>query len=164
MFERGGSVVRGRIFGIGHEERAFERGDRGFDAFQGAVIGGAKTGPGGRAQGGDNVNLVPDGIENHHERRAQHDGIGNPDRIWLWLGEALHLTDHVVAEIAEDAGRHGGEIIGRIDMRFGDQCAQGGQRRTGARREIPGIREGVAIDLRPPLKDPPDDVGIKANH
>ena len=145
-------------------QRAFECGDRGFDALQCPVIGGTKSSTGVRTQGCDDKDFVANRIENHHDSRAQHDRVGHADRIRLCLGKALHLADHVVAEIAEDARRHRRKFIGRVDPRLRDQLAKCRERRLGARREFVGIFERAAIDLGPPAMDAPDDIRIEANH
>ena len=165
MFERGGPRGQSRIDGIGlARQRAFEGGDHGFEAIQRAIMGGAKRAISVRAQRRDNENFVPDRIENHHHGRAQHQRVRHANRIWLCFGKALHLADHIVAEIAEDARRHRGEIVRGLNPRFGDEFAQSRERRPGARCKTAGIGKRAAIDLGFPARNAPENVGIEADH
>jgi hypothetical protein len=40
----------------------------------------------------------------------------------------LHQPDHVIAEIAEQPGRHRGQAVGHLDPAFGQERTQGIQR------------------------------------
>ena len=77
----------------------------------------------------DDGDLVPDRIEDDDDGRPDQDGIGKAERIGIRRGQLLHLAHHVVAEIAEYAGRHRRQAGRQVDPRFLDQAAQRRQRR-----------------------------------
>ena len=101
-------------------------------------------------------------IEGDHQRRANEDRVRNADRIGRRRRERiLHLPHHVVAEIAEDAGRHRRQRIRQRDAALGDQGAQRLQRRRGRRRERFRIMLRRAVDLRLRAVAAKDDVRLK---
>ena len=51
-------------------------------------------------------------------------GVREADRIRIGRRQFLHQPHHVVAEIAEQAGRHRRQLLGQRDAAFGDQRAQ----------------------------------------
>jgi hypothetical protein len=53
---------------------------------------------------------------------------GRPSGIGIGRRQPLHQADHVVADIAEQPGRHRRQILGDLDARFRDEAAQGRQR------------------------------------
>ena len=92
-----------------------------------------------RANRRDDGDFVANAVEDHHDRRADHHRFGHADRIGLGRRQALHMAHHVVAEIAEYAGRHRRQAGGNVDPRFGEQRAQRVERLAGAgRRKRPG--------------------------
>ena len=46
-------------------------------------------------------------------------------------GEAFHEADHVVAEVADEAAEHGGEVVGDVHAGFVDDGAEALERRGG---------------------------------
>ena len=95
----------------------------------------------------DDGDLVPDRVEDDDDGRADHDGVGEAERVRVDVGQRLHLAHHVVAEIAEDAGRHGRQLMGQMDVRFRDDATQRLERRLGHRLEAVAVGGGIAVDL-----------------
>ena len=111
-----------------------------------------------RAHRRDHRDGVLDRVEHDHDGRAQQHRVGDADRIGIGRRQFLHQPHHVVAEIAEDAGRHGRQRVGQLDPAFGDQRAQGRKRRLVAGREGAPRR---AVDLGAPADGAPDQVGLE---
>ena len=89
---------------------------------------------------------------------------GIADRIRIGLRQLLHLPHHVVAEIAEDAGRHRRQRLGQFDTAFGEEGAQRLERRLVAGRETGrAYAARVAIDLGAAVDRAPDHVGIESD-
>ncbi len=87
-------------------------------------------------------------VEHHDQRRADQHRVGNADRVGIGRGQLLHQPHHVVAEIAEHAGRHRRQVVGQRDAAFGDQRAQRLERRLRARRRnASGVGARRAVDL-----------------
>ncbi len=61
--------------------------------------------------------------------------------------ELLHLPHHVVAEIAEHAGRHRRQRVRQRDPAFADEGAHRFERRRGERRECLWIALGLPVYL-----------------
>ena len=79
------------------------------------------------------------------------------------VGQPLHQPDHLVAQIAVDAGRGGGQPFGNVGLAFGHEAAQHVERRLADRRE--GFARGdVAVDAGLAALDLEDDVRIEPDH
>ena len=112
----------------------------------------------------DHGDAVLHRVEHHDQRRADQDRVGNADRIGMAGGQLLHQPHHVVAEIAEHAGRHRRQAVGQRDAAFGDQRAQRLERRLAGRaRSRRAWRCALRlISARAPF-DAPDQVGLEAD-
>ena len=86
-------------------------------------------------------------VEHDDDGRAHQDRVGNADRIGIGRRQIFHQPHHVVAEIAEHAGRHRRQAVGQIDAAFGDQRAQRVERRIRAGRKGVGFGARAAIDF-----------------
>ncbi len=112
----------------------------------------------------DEGDLVAHGVEHHHRRRADEDRVRHAEDVGLGLRQAFHLPDHVVAEIAEHARRHGRGALRQMDARFLDQLAQRDQRLVRAGLERVGIGGGAPVDLGGVAAAAPDHVRLDADH
>src|SRR5208283_4738050 len=75
-----------------------------------------------------------------------------------------HLAHHVVAEIAEDAGRHGRQVRTPGNGGLSDELAQRLQRRLAARFEDLGGAQRVSIDRGARALDAENHVRVEADH
>ena len=75
----------------------------------------ARTGPCGRYQ----RHLALNTIKHRHHRGAQHDRIGQAQRIRVDVGQMFHQPDHIIAQIAKKPGCNRRQIIGQINPAFG---------------------------------------------
>ena len=144
---------------------ALQRRRHALQARQGRLVGGARGYTGVRAYGTDDRDEVAHGVEDHHHARAHQDGIRNAERVGVRRAQGLHGPDHVVTEIAEQAGGHGRKRVGLADSpdgALGDQRPQARERRCVLRREIG--KSGVARDLCPAFAAAPGKVGVEADH
>ncbi len=148
-------------FGGGLVERLVERIDHGGEALDRARQRGLRCHAGVHPHRGDHGDRVLDRVENNDERRANQDGVGNADRIAARRRQILHQADHVVAEIAEHAGRHRRQRRRQRDAAFGDDVAQRGERRVARRHESGRIGVRRAVDLRALAVDAEDEVGLE---
>ena len=87
-------------------DRTGERGPRGHAGF----------GPNRRHHG----ERVLDRIEHDHQAGAYQNGVRNADRVHIRRRQLLHQPHHVVAEIAEQAGGHGRQALGKLDAALGE--------------------------------------------
>ena len=102
------------------------------------------------------------GVE--HDRRCVgriRIASGMPIGSGLGARQLLHQPHHVVAEIAEQAGRHRRQLFGQRDAAFGDQRAQRVERRLGAGREAVRLGARRAVDLGARAVRAPDQVGLE---
>ncbi len=114
----------------------------------------------GGPHGGDQDDLLGDGVEDGHDRRAGHHRVGQVQRVRVHVRQLLGQADHVVTQGAEQAGGHGRQPRGQVEARGGHQIAQGVQRRLGLRREL-AAGDGVsASDLGLVPAAAPDEVGL----
>ena len=102
-------------------------------------------------------------VEHHDDGRAHQHGVGNADRIRIGRRQFLHQPHHVVAEIAEHAGRHRRQAVGQCDAAFRDQRAQCLERRLGAGHEGIRLRARAPVDLGARAIGAPDQVGLDAD-
>ncbi len=80
----------------------------------------------------------------------------------IGLRQILHQPHHVIADIAEDACRHGRRIVRQRDAAFRKQRPQALERRIeidGLERAV-GIEQGATVDRGLAALDLPDDVGL----
>ena len=66
-------------------------------------------------------------VQHRHNGRAQQHGIGQAQRIGVYVGQMFHQPDHIIAKIAEQAAGNRGHAFGQINPRFRNQGAQAGQ-------------------------------------
>ena len=116
-------------------QRAIERIDDRGQPVDRAVIGDLCRDAIGRADRRHHGNGVFHRIEHHNNRRADQHSVGNTDRVRIRRRQLFHQPHRVVAEIAEDAGRHWRQFLRQVDPAFSYQAAQGGQRRLRTGRE-----------------------------
>ncbi len=106
---------------------------------------------------------ILDGIEGDHQRRPHEDCIGNADRVGTGRPQILHQANHVIAEIAENAGGHRRQRIRQRDAAFGDECAQRLERRRSGRRKRVGIILSRAVDFGALAVGAKNDVGFETD-
>ena len=100
-------------------------------------------------------------VEHDDDGRAHQHRVGNADRIGIGRRQFLHQPHHVVAEIAEHAGRHRRQAVGQVDAAFRDQRAQRLERRLGAGREGVGLGARAAVDLGLRAVGAPDQIRLE---
>ena len=88
---------------------------------------------------------------------------GTPTGSGLSSRQALDQAHHVVAEIAEQAGRHRRSALRQFDAALGDEVAQGLQRMGRATDSNPSSA-GLAVDRGRAVLAAPDQVGLEADH
>jgi hypothetical protein len=91
-----------------------------------------------RAGGGDQDDLLGDGVEHRHDRRPGHDPVRQAQGVGVDVRQALGQADHVVAQGPEHAGRRRRQAGRHLDPRAGDQVAQAVQRAARLGREAAG--------------------------
>ncbi len=157
---------RPRGLGRAVRQRPFEDRDHRAQPRLGPGVGVARILVGLRPHRRHHRDLVAHRVEDHHQGGSQEDRIGDADRVGLGRRQPLHLAHHVVAEIAEDAGGHRRKLalVCRGDARFGDQRAQGNERRLGTGREKLRVGQRVAGDLGTTGAGAEHDVGVEPDH
>jgi hypothetical protein len=88
---------------------------------------------------------------------------GRPIGSGFSSGSRFHIADHVVAQEAEQAGRHRRQALGQLHLAFADQDTQGLQRPAVERLEGVRVGAGTAVDLGLVLRAAPDHVGLEAD-
>ena len=111
--------------------------------------------------GSDDRQRVLESVEYHDETRADQDAIGNADRVRPGRRQLLQEPHDVVAEITEQAGRHRGQSLRKLDPAFREQGAQRGKWPLAAWHKSLGIRSRRPVDLGPGPVHPPDQVRIE---
>ena len=76
--------------------------------------------------GGDSLAL--DAVDDEDDRGADHQRVGQAERVRVDVRQALDQAHHVVAEVAEQAGGHRRQLGRQGDAALGDQRAQAGER------------------------------------
>ena len=120
-----GGQVGGRFGAAGGAGR-FQRRHRFVQPRLAAGIGGlgvhALIGPDRR----DDDDLVLHAVEDGGDGGPQQDGVGQAQRVGRRIGQIFHLPRHVIAQIAEQAGRHGRQAVraasSRVSLRQGAQA------------------------------------------
>ena len=143
--------------------RAVEVAHRVHHPLGGLGVGGAgvEAGAGpGRADHGD-LALHP--VDDQHHRGAQHDRVGQAERVGVDVRQALDQPDHVVAEVAEEAGGHRRQLRRQLDPALGDQRAQARERVGGLVLPAVGVEAGGAVEPRRGAAALPDQVGLHAH-
>ena len=102
-------------------------------------------------------------VEHRHHRRAQHQRVGQAKRIGIHIRQVLDQADHVVAQIAVQAGTGGGQVIGEVDLAGGDQGAQVFQRAAVFILEGGAVIAGLPVDAALFAMALPDEVGLHAD-
>src|SRR5262249_50144781 len=107
--------------------------------------------------GRDQNHLAGDVVEHDDDRRADQERIRRAERIRWFVGKTLDEARHVVAEIAEEAGRHGRQL--RRDRQRGtrEQFSQALQRRIALRPEG-RISEAATARLCTAVAHTPDEI------
>ena len=126
-----------------------------------------RRGPGRPASATGEVTVISSrtAVEDRHQRRADQHGVGHAERVGIGRRQLLHQPHHVVAEIAEHAGRHRRGIFRQLDAAFGEQAraAIAAAARRAARRPV-GRSPALAVDRGLAALAPPDQVGVEADH
>ncbi len=110
----------------------------------------------------DDMDLVAHGVEHHHQRRPRQDRVGDAGAGLLRLGQALHQAHHVVAEIAEHAGRHRRQALG---LRNGTLFEQGAQALESRARIVEeALAQSRAAERGLAVMAAPDQVRLQPDH
>ena len=123
----------------------------------GGAGGEAGVGPG-RA---DHRHLALDAVDDQHHRRAEHQRVGQAERVGVDVRQPLDQPHHVVAEVAEEAGGHRRQLGRQVDPALGDQRARGspaGRRRP--RAPGVGVEARRTVEPRGGAAALPDQVGL----
>ncbi len=128
-----------------------------------AVIGRGRGEAGFRPYRRHHGDAVGDVVEDAHDRGPQQHPVGDRERVRVFVGQALHQGDHVVAEIAEQPRRHRRQRLRRRDAALGDQGAQRGERAAGDGLERCRVRARLAVHLGAVAEAAPDQVGLEAD-
>jgi len=113
---------------------------------------------------GRQQNLLGDAVEHRHHGGADHHRIWQAHGVRVDLGQALDEPHHIVAQGAEDAGRHGRQARGQIKPRSSHKVAQGVQGAARLGREPPARDVFTFGDLGDIPPAAPDQVGIQGDH
>ena len=105
--------------------------------------------------------LVAHRVEDRDDRRPQQDRVGQAERIGRNIGQLFDEPHHVVAEIAEQPGRHRRQAGRQRHAAFADQCPQRRDRRRAVGCEGVGVRPRVAVDLGFAVQAAPDQIGLE---
>ena len=145
-------------------QRALEHRDDGLQPTLRALPGRPRRHAGLRANRRHDADFVAHAVKHHHDRRADHHRLGHADRIGLGGRQTLHVAHHVIAEVAENAGRHRRQAGGKVDFGLRQQRAQRLERLAGAGGEGVPIGQRAAIDLRLPARRAPHHVRVEPDH
>ncbi len=144
-------------------QATIEVGDHIRQPLAGEVVGGPGPQLGRRPDRRHQHHPILDIVEDRHHGRPDQHRVRDAELIRIGIRQALHQPDHVVAEIAEQPGRHRRQRRRQVDPAFGDQGAQRGERAVGAGLEAAQIMARLAIDLDPVAKAAPDQIGLHAD-
>ncbi len=138
-----------RLFQIGGD--VFELGDRGVVR----LACGTLRWPHGR----HHHDLLANGIEHGDDAGSGHDAVGQAERIGVLGAQRFDQANEIIADGAEQARGHRGQLFRQIEPRRGDQRAQAVERAAGLR--CPRVaRDVVALaDLGRVAAAAPDQVG-----
>ena len=110
------------------------------------------------------VTLSSSAVEDADQGRPHHDRVGQADRIGVLVRQPLHVADHVVAQEAEQAGRHRRQAGRQLHLAFADQrCAASRAAGRRAARRRAASDAGAAVDLGLALGAAPDHVRLEAD-
>jgi tetratricopeptide (TPR) repeat protein len=96
--------------------------------------------------GGHHRHLALHTVQHRHHRRPHQHSVGQANGVGVHIGQAFHQTDHVIAQIAKQPRRNGGQTCGQINAAFGQQRTQGIQWRCILRRKGRAVKTGLAVD------------------
>ncbi len=141
-------VEVGRDAGIGQGAAQAPDGfvDLGARAFPGLPGGDA----GAHIDRGGEVELVLQGVEDRENRGAHQQRVGEAKTWTVAVGQALHETDHLVAEVAVDAGGGRRQALGDVRLALGDERAKGVERRFARRARSRPRRRTLRLMLALP--------------
>ena len=145
-------------------QRRLEHPDHRIEPFRRLFAGLCGIDAGARTERRYDDHLVADRVEHHHDGRPDQDRVRHADGIGLGRGEPLHVTHHVVAQIAENAGRHRRQVGRHLDGGVGQEGPQRRQRRFRAGLEPVGIVRSRVVDLGAMAGAAPDGIGVEADH
>ena len=160
---------RGAVAGLAHGagglgQGAFQIAQRVHHPLGRLGIGCAGRLPLGHPSGADDGNFALHTIQHRHHRGAQHQGIGQAQRIGRNIGQAFHQADHVIAQIAKKPGTGGRQAIGQGDAAFGNERAQVVQRVAGLGCEIIRVKAGIAVQMAGFAMAFPHQIGLEPDN
>ena len=141
-----------------------ERRDDALQALAGCLVGCLRRLPRIGAHRCHDGDLVLHRIENGHHGGAHQDAIGDVQRVGRHVRKALDEPYGVVADVPEHAGRHGRQLGRQLQLGFGEEGAQRGERRQLVGPEGVGLRNRRAVDGGRVALGAPYEVGLEADH
>ena len=144
-------------------QRAFQRRLGRVQPVCGALPGRFRRNVTGRIDRCDQSQLVVHVVENSEQGRAHHDAFGHADGVAVLHRQRLHLPNHVVAQVANQAAGHRRQMRRDLQLGFRDQRAQALQRRPGFGEESMGCGQSVPVDRRASILAAPDQVRLHAD-
>ena len=154
---RGGRLLGGGAHRQGVAQARFEGVQPGDGGVESLTRRGAGVGIGGR----DQDDLLPDGIEDGDQGRTGEHGVRQIQRIRIGLAQRLEQAHHVIAEDAEQTGGHGRQVLRQVELRRGDQGAQGLKRGQGLGDETPLDHRRATRQFRRVRPATPDHVRVQ---
>ena len=121
---------------------AVEVADRVHHPLGGLGVGGAGAEAGVGPGRADDRHLALHPVHDQHDRGTQHDRVGQAERVGVDVRQVLDEPHHVVAEVAEEAGRHRRQRGRQLDAALADQRAQARERAIGLGVPRVGVEAG----------------------
>ena len=102
-------------------------------------------------------------VDDEDDRGAHHDRVGQAEGVGVDVRQALDEADHVVAEVAEEAGGHRRQAVGQLDGALGDEGAEARERVGRLVRPAVGVEAGGAVEAGARAAALPEEVGLHAD-
>ena len=154
---------RGAFTGLGRRHRGIKRVERCRNPVLCMAPRGLRFVPFGRSDLNNKGDAVLQPVENGDQGRADQHRIRRVDNGRIGVGNGLDMADHVIAEIAEQAGRHWRQVPGIGHGGFCHKRAKRVDRGAAVGRKFTAVCR-IAIDFGNTAATPPDQVGRLSDH